>query len=1378
MFILIWLKLPLAELVALSQFFIKKRQYAFAGLLVLLLSGFSLFPVLAPGIEEPAAVEPYFNGVFPDQSPTGAEDNWEVENAFPKLTFQDPMALLEVPGAQAYYVVGKDGVIYRIPEVSTTTTKEVVLDFSSRVDKDGDSGVMNAILHPEFGQAGSANRGYIYVLYRYHPNIGGSGCGTNGFIRLSRFNRPDGSAKFDPDSEFVLVQTYDQYCWHIGGGMFFDTEGYFYFTIGDAGEVNAEQNSAQQIDERLLSGLFRIDLEMDPSRSHPIRRQQIDPIDVPYTDEISYSQGYYIPNDNPWQDENGGVLEEFYALGFRSPHRASMDEITGDIYVGDVGEGTMEEISVVTKGSNLQWPFGEGSVSGVKPPPASIIGTSTPPIFDYSRATGNAVIGGFVYRGDKFQGLEGRYLFGDHGVRNIWTLNPANGEVQFLLNVPGFGVGSKNGISSFATNTAGDVFILKLYGQDMDGGVIYKLKRSSAVPEPPGLLSQTGVFSDLADLTPAPGLVPYRVNAPLWSDRAKKKRWIALPNDGRHDEAGEQVTFSETGSWQFPSGTVFVKHFELPIDYQDPSITKRIETRFLVITKNGGAYGLTYKWKEDGSDAELLTGRDTRDFNILNGPSGVQTWDFPSRTDCMTCHNANAQFVLGANTWQLNGNLTYASGITDNQLNTWQHLGMFANPIAPEDISGLLQSKAIDDESASPGVRVRSYLDANCAHCHRPGGVEGAFDARFSTSLPNQNLVNIPGISRNTPDDHFIIKPKDTSLSEIWLRDGAVGLNAMPPLAKNLVDEQYMSVLTEWINSLDADNCYPATVSGLEFALPPKNYDGPVEINTSNGGGISGDGKPITIGGQVFAKGLGVHAYSEVTYNLNGEYVAFESYIGVDDETKPYCMPASVQFEVYLDGDLAFKSDVMRNDDPAQFIRLDVVGASEMKLVVSDAGDGPDCDHADWANPTLFPCGDCDPGSTCDDGDPCTTNDQYDTACNCAGTLLDTDGDGICDTEDKCPGYDDKLDADQDGIPDGCDDCSETAGTSCDDGDPCTTNDQYDADCNCVGTLAADTDRDGIADSCDECPGHDDRIDSDEDGIPDGCDACVGMTGLPCDDGNSCTIDDTYDENCNCVGVLTADSDNDGVCDALDQCPGSDDGLDEDQDGVADACDRCPGFDDYLDENEDGVPDDCECPNPPDPHCELNDCSINSVPITSDLFFAPELFSSRGLVKADSSVVFKAGLAVILQPGFQVEAGASFKAEVLPDCDTITSEEATTDRKELSPIRNKEARQNTERLNSVAETRQPLSRSKVLKVKVRPNPFRNEFKLFIEAPLPEMKRAIVRVLDTSGRIFYQKLDAPFNSEFTITAQPGWGSGVYIVQVRASNYFATRTIIKQ
>jgi photosystem II stability/assembly factor-like uncharacterized protein len=174
-------------------------------------------------------------------------------------------------------------------------------------------------------------------------------------------------------------------------------------------------------------------------------------------------------------------------------------------------------------------------------------------------------------------------------------------------------------------------------------------------------------------------------------------------------------------------------------------------------------------------------------------------------------------------------------------------------------------------------------------------------------------------------------------------------------------------------------------------------------------------------------------------------------------------------------------------------------------------------------------------GQACNDFNSCTENDVFDADCNCIGELVDSDNDGVCDETDVCPGGDDNIDGDHDGIPDYCDNCAE--------------------DC-------PDTDCDSVCDEDDICPGGDDTRDMDNDGIPDYCDPCDEQIGLPCDDNNPCTDDETYDSDCNCVGTLQ-DSDGDSVCDSEDVCPGGDDTIDSDGDGIPDACDNC-GLDEVV----------------------------------------------------------------------------------------------------------------------------------------------------------------------------------------------------------------------
>ena len=197
----------------------------------------------------------------------------------------------------------------------------------------------------------------------------------------------------------------------------------------------------------------------------------------------------------------------------------------------------------------------------------------------------------------------------------IWALDETATPVEkTLLCVMPKGTGPNSGtdytgLSSFGTDADGEIYFCQM---SSIGGRIYKLQRGGPPPPTksmPKLLSQTGVFTDLANLTPADFLIPYTVNSPLWSDGAVKTRWFALP-------ANTVIGFSANGEWTFPAGTVFVKNFALPVDDTNPQILRRLETRLLVRDTNGYVYGASYKWRADNSDADLVTAGITEDITI------------------------------------------------------------------------------------------------------------------------------------------------------------------------------------------------------------------------------------------------------------------------------------------------------------------------------------------------------------------------------------------------------------------------------------------------------------------------------------------------------------------------------------------------------------------------------------------------------------------------------------------------------------------------------------------------------------------------------------------------------------------------------------------
>ena len=397
------------------------------------------------------------------------------------------------------------------------------------------------------------------------------------------------------------------------------------------------------------------------------------------------------------------------------------------------------------------------------------------------------------------------------------------------------------------------------YGLDTRASSLPYLAMPTTDAGVPALLSQTGAFDVISapTLTPKPGLIPYTVISPFWSDGAVKTRYIGLPYDS-NAQSNPTIAFAE-GEWTFPNGTVFVKHFELVINEQTGA-KRRLETRILVRDANGYVYGRSYRWRPDGSDADVVTQAATDNLEpiTITQADGVSTrsqnWYYPKPIDCLQCHTMATNGVLGVKTRQQNGNFTYPStGVTDNQLRTWGHLGMLDVPFSEGAIASYQKLVNVSDTSAPLVNRVRSYLDSNCSQCHRPNAT-GLYDARYDTPIASQMIFG-----NGTSGFNKLVHLSAVN-SRIIQRDSRTSpQGGMPPLAKNTVDTNWIDTVTAFVN-------YPYDVTSVNgyVAYPTKmrlTFDRPVEPvsattigNYAVSGGIavqgaslSPDGKTVTL---------------------------------------------------------------------------------------------------------------------------------------------------------------------------------------------------------------------------------------------------------------------------------------------------------------------------------------------------------------------------------------------------------------------------------------------------------------------------------------------------------------------------------------------------
>ncbi len=351
------------------------------------------------------------------------------------------------------------------------------------------------------------------------------------------------------------------------------------------------------------------------------------------------------------------------------------------------------------------------------------------------------------------------------------------------------------------------------YGMDTRGALAPYLNGhmpTTILGSIPATLSATGAFANTAAMTPTAGLVPYSVNTPLWSDAALKQRWAGLAT-------GTTVAFSPTGEWTWPNGTVFIKNFSLGTDDTNPAVVQRLETRVLVREANGAVYGVTYKWRDDNSDADLVpTAGSSAVITIATaGGTRTQTWYYPAQSDCVTCHTVVSGGVLGVKSRQLNGLYAYpGSAITDNQLRTWNHLNLFTAPVNEASIASYPALSAVGDATATLAQRSRSYLDANCFGCHQPGGSGSLnWDARYDTPLASQGIVGALPVNALGVVGAHVVTPASTAQSVLFLRLDTIPPDpiTMPALARHQIDATAVQTIQSWIGGLTSQSPTVAT---------------------------------------------------------------------------------------------------------------------------------------------------------------------------------------------------------------------------------------------------------------------------------------------------------------------------------------------------------------------------------------------------------------------------------------------------------------------------------------------------------------------------------------------------------------------------------------
>ena len=699
----------------------------------------------------------------PDRPPSTAKVKWvQVYNA---ATLRTPMIMAQIPGDSTRWFValrgGGNGQSASIVSFTTAAPATVtpVGSVGPLQDLDSEGGLLGMAFHPKFAQNGK-----LFVSY----TAGSPLHSMVGYLTSANKTGTDFGNTITPVFDFENSGAGN----HKGGTIHFGKDGYLYMSFGDGGGGDDTFFNGQN----KLSPFAKI-LRIDVDKPDP-------------------GKPYGIPSDNPWKTNPppGGGIPEMFAWGFRNPFRFSIDRESNEVWVADVGQDAYEEIDAKVKnGGNYGWPCREGlhdsnvtnstavGPNGALHCPPGTVGTIDPIVERPHASTAyRAIIGGYVYRGKDIPDFVGSYTYADEVGQGLATISfdPNTGAAidQQLTDVPP----GENWVS-FAEDNDGEQYALSI-----GTGHMFKLTAAEATTTSnfPTLLSKTGCFDPKDPTKPLPGLVPYGVNSPLWSDGAAKDRWMALPD-------GQSITVDPTsGDWDFPIGTVLLKTFYVN--------NTRIETRMFTRHDDGEWAGYTYEWNPDGKDATFLPSSKTKTV-------GTQSWYYPSRSDCVNCHNAASGHSLGLENGQQNGDYVYAStNRISNQLKTLDHIGMFGAPLG-KPVDQIIAYPAPTGTTGTAEDRARAYLHSNCSMCHRPdGGGRGDMDWRYSNSFADTKSCNVDNQAGPLGAATKLIVPRHPEQSLVSVRPHSPAANRMPPLASSVVDNAGIGVVDSWITGITA----------------------------------------------------------------------------------------------------------------------------------------------------------------------------------------------------------------------------------------------------------------------------------------------------------------------------------------------------------------------------------------------------------------------------------------------------------------------------------------------------------------------------------------------------------------------------------------------
>jgi glucose/arabinose dehydrogenase len=844
------------------------------------------------------------------------------------------------------FVAEKSGLIKVFSSISATTPT-VFADLSAEVDDYWDRGLLGLALDPGFPTSP-----YVYVGYTYDAPIGGSaptwndacptppGPTTDGCVVSNRVSRLTVNGNV-MSSERVLVNDWcQQFPSHSVGDLRFGPDGALYVSAGEGSNFDAVDYG--QFGGTLAGTPTRKNPCGDPPagvggtespptaeggslRSQSVRRPSGEPVSLDGSIvRLDPATGAAL-GDNPLAGNANANAKRIVAFGFRNPFRFAFRPGTGDLWVGDVGQSTWEEIDRVvnpkgTPVANAGWPCYEGGNRMAAWDSANVnvcetlYGTPTGLLSAYfayrhsatvvggeSCPTGSSSISGIAFHraGGYPAAYDNALFFADHSRNCIWAMQAGSNGLPDPTRIVTFEAGAGNPVD-LETGPGGDIWYV-----DHEGGKVRRLAYN-ATNNPP-----TAVISASATSGPTPLTVSF---------------------DGSRStdpDAGDTLTYS----WDLNGDGTF----------GDATLARASNTYATAGAYTVGLHVTDSHGATSAATVQVNVGN-ALPVPVIDGPASTLTW------------------AVG-DTIRFSGHATDGSGtaIPASALSwtvTLDHCPSNCHTHAIQSFAGVASGSFVAPDHDYPSYLVLTLTATDSA------GHRASASVRLDPKTTTLTLQGSPSgvalvvgldASKRTPFGTTVIQrstqtvsaPSPQMLNGVketfghWSDGGSATHSLVVPAGGLTLAATYRgSLTTSWLSDL------PRTVV--------RNGWGPVEKDMSNGEQAAGDGPAITLNGTVYAKGLGGHAASEVDVAMNGACTIFTSKVGVDDEVP--ASHGSVVFQVWGDGTKLADSGRMTGATATRSFTVDVTGRTKLRLVITDGGDGNAYDHGDWAAAKLT-CG-------------------------------------------------------------------------------------------------------------------------------------------------------------------------------------------------------------------------------------------------------------------------------------------------------------------------------------------------------------------------------------------------------------------------------------